>query len=193
MIKAVFFSLLLLAVVYAPAVGVTRRQLRKRFLRQHNIARREETNAADMLRLKWDRKLAKSAQQYADQCNFAHSTNSYRREVSGRTQWSWIGENIYLTTQMNPDDIVNMSTNSWKEEKAYYDFNTRTCQPGKVCGHYTQVSTCVCVHVCLCVHVFFICTYTLLTSLSDDLGQHTQTWMWCSELHLNQEQSLPKQ
>ena len=157
MIKAVFFSLLLLAVVCAPAGGVPKRQLRKRFLRQHNIARREETNATNMCKMKWDRNLAKSAQQYADQCDFAHSTNTYRREVSGRTQWSWIGENIYITTQMNPDDIVNMATNSWKEEKAYYDFNTRTCQQGKVCGHYTQVSVCEC--VCTCVYVFMCLPY----------------------------------
>ena len=185
MIKAVFFSLLLLAVVCAPAGGVTRRQLRKRFLRQHNIARREETNATNMCKMKWDRNLAKSAQQYADQCDFAHSTNTYRREVSGQTQWSWIGENIYLTTQMNPDDIVNMATNSWKEEKAYYDFNTRTCQQGKVCGHYTQVSVCAGVFVCMCLsyeHVHRLYPFQMIWASTFRLGCGVR---YCSSIKNN--------
>ena len=184
MMKTVLCGMLVLAVLSAVTGGVTRRQLKRRFIRQHNIARREETNAADMLRLKWDKRLAKSAQSYADMCDFAHSTNAYRQEVSG-TPWDWIGENIFITTLMNPEDIVDMTISSWREEEAYYDFFNRTCQPGKVCGHYLQVSgvwvwvwvcgcvgvgvwvwvcgcvdvcACVwmCVHVCACVHVHVI-------------------------------------
>ena len=153
--KTVLCGMLVLAVLSAVTGGVTRRQLKRRFIRQHNIARREETNAADMLRLKWDKRLAKSAQSYADMCDFAHSTNAYRQEVSG-TRWDWIGENIFITTLMNPEDIVDMTISSWREEEAYYDFFNRTCQPGKVCGHYLQVSgvwVCGCVWVCVGVWV----------------------------------------
>ena len=166
--KTVFCGVLVLAVLSAAAGQATRRQIKRGFLKQHNIARREETNAADMLKLKWDRRLAKSAQSYADQCNFAHSTTEYRQEVS-RARWDWIGENIYITTLMNPDDIVDMAINTWKKEKSYYNYSTHTCQPQKVCGHYLQVSVCVC--VCVCV---FACDYehAYLCPLSDGLGQH---------------------
>lgn len=36
---------------------------------------------------------------------------------------------------------LNMTavTDSWYNEKPDYDYNTKECASGKVCGHYTQV------------------------------------------------------
>ena len=135
--KALFCILLVLAAILVAESKITRRQ-RRGFFKQHNSARREEKNAADMLRMKWDKKLARSAQAYADQCNFAHSTNKYRQDVSG-TPWDWIGENIFITSLRSPDNIVDMAIENWKAEKAYYSYEQNKCQSNEVCGHYLQV------------------------------------------------------
>lgn len=175
--------LLVLATLLIAEGRVTRRQ-RRSFLQQHNSVRRKETNAADTLKMKWDKKLARSAQAYADQCNFAHSSNKYRQDVSG-APWGWIGENIYLTSLRSPSNIVDKTIESWKAEKAYYSYPRNECQSRKVCGHYLQVRQ----YVCLCVRVCHLCVFILVYPL-DDLGQHIQAWLWCQVLSLYQEQSL---
>jgi len=75
----------------------------------------------------WDADLALQADTYAKLCIFAHPSDL--KEV---------GQNLYITTA-SPIDLA-AATQSWYNEKADYNFATKSCTAGKMCGHYTQVT-----------------------------------------------------
>ncbi|XP_021717174.1 pathogenesis-related protein PRB1-3-like [Chenopodium quinoa] len=89
----------------------------------HNAARA----AVGVGNIQWDDQVAAYAQQYANQrindCALQHSGGPY-------------GENIVA----GPGDASGTdAVKIWVDEKANYDYNSNTCAPNKVCGHYTQV------------------------------------------------------
>ena len=85
----------------------------------------------------WDQDLAEFAQQYADGCRFAHSSSADRMGlVDG---FSWIGENLYVTSALEPDEVVDAAIQAWHDEIYDYDYESNSCESGRVCGHYTQV------------------------------------------------------
>jgi len=85
----------------------------------------------------WDQDLAEFAQQYADGCRFAHSSSADRMGlVDG---FSWVGENLYVTSALNPEAVVDAAIQAWYNEISDYDYDSNTCEPGRACGHYTQV------------------------------------------------------
>ena len=127
----------LLISIMIVSAGVSSRQ-KNQFLRLHNRARLSVPDAANMLEMTWDRRLASSAQDYADNCRFSHSTNRYRQNTSS-APWSWIGENIYLTSSVNPKNIVSRALSHWVSEKSHYNRDTDYCDDGEECGHYKQV------------------------------------------------------
>ncbi|KAL7601809.1 pathogenesis-related protein PR-1 type [Lactuca sativa] len=95
------------------------------FVNAHNRAR-AQVGVGPMT---WDSRVASFAQNYANQrrgdCRMMHSQNRP------------YGENLASGSGfvMTGVDAVNM----WVGEKADYDYNSNTCAPNKVCGHYTQV------------------------------------------------------
>ena len=94
----------------------------------------------------WDQDLAEFAQQYADGCRFAHSSSADRMGlVDG---FSWIGENLYVTSALEPDEVVDAAIQAWHDEIYDYDYESNTCESGRVCGHYTQVMS-ICTHFVL--------------------------------------------
>ncbi|XP_024979355.1 pathogenesis-related protein PR-1 type-like [Cynara cardunculus var. scolymus] len=77
----------------------------------------------------WDSRVASFAQNYANQrqgdCQLIHSQNRpYGENLAGGSGFELTGVG---------------AVNLWVGEKADYDYNSNTCAPGKVCGHYTQV------------------------------------------------------
>lgn len=100
---------------------------------RHNYYRSEE-NATDEYKLEWDDGLAARAQQWAEECNWAHGMTT---DCDGNP----IGQNLYFAAgsndfpQMNIDNIVK----AWADEKIYYHLESKSCDAGKMCGHYTQV------------------------------------------------------
>lgn len=95
------------------------------YLDPHNAAREE----VGVEPLTWDSTLADYAQGYADEravdCATAHSHGPY-------------GENLFwgsAGSALTAYDVVD----SWVSEKQFYDYESNSCAPGKVCGHYTQV------------------------------------------------------
>jgi pathogenesis-related protein 1 len=93
----------------------------------HNVARANVVPAAatPLPPLTWDDTLAGVAQAYAEKCIWAHSTdNDY-------------GENLYANTGSGttPQDVVE----GWVSEDEFYDYESNSCVPGEMCGHYTQV------------------------------------------------------
>ncbi|KAG9454578.1 hypothetical protein H6P81_007482 [Aristolochia fimbriata] len=94
------------------------------FLSPHNAARAEVGVGS----MQWNTTVAAYAQSYANQriadCQLVHSGGPY-------------GENIFWGYGL--EYAAADSVKDWVGEKQYYDYNTNTCAPGQVCGHYTQV------------------------------------------------------
>ncbi|XP_012072761.2 pathogenesis-related protein 1 [Jatropha curcas] len=60
---------------------------------------------------------------HVSECNLVHSEGPY-------------GENLaWGSGDLSGEEAVKM----WVDEKTYYDYNSNSCAPGRVCGHYTQV------------------------------------------------------
>ena len=93
---------------------------------------------------RWDSALATMAQRWADQCIYAHGGHKGTENTSG---FPSAGQNLavgYGRIEYR-DGVV--ATNGWHAEEADYTYNAPCesgkfcgyCQPGKPCGHYTQV------------------------------------------------------
>ena len=79
--------------------------------------------------LTWDDELAEVAGEWiaflaSDGCYLEHDySSSY-------------GENLYWSSfSATAEDVVQ----AWVSEVQFYDYDSNTCAPGKMCGHYTQV------------------------------------------------------
>jgi uncharacterized protein YkwD len=79
--------------------------------------------------LQWSDELAAISLDWAEQLAAA--------EVMEHSHSPGYGENLAegLNTFFSPAQVVNL----WGDEVADYDYETNTCLPGKMCGHYTQV------------------------------------------------------
>jgi len=99
----------------------------------HNRLRAGE-GASNMEVLRWNAKLASLGQQWADRCNFAHGQPSFNAQQVGYQQ---LGQNLYASS--DPKHRAVDGVQSWFDEKPDYYYGSGQCNPGKVCGHYTQV------------------------------------------------------
>lgn len=96
----------------------------REFLFAHNIVRARVGEPP----LEWDGRLAAYARAWAKQrvgdCRLVHSNGPF-------------GENIFWAAQNNwrPRDVVK----AWADEDKFYDGRSNTCEPGQMCGHYTQI------------------------------------------------------
>lgn len=114
---------------------------RAAILQAHNEVRDEAANgllnnnkkASKLYPLSWDSDLEESAQQYANQCNWAHSNPAGFRAVP----WDY-SENLWVTSAYGVDDMT-LAIDSWAAENIYYNHNTNECEDGQQCGHYTQI------------------------------------------------------
>uniref|UniRef100_H2YHY9 SCP domain-containing protein n=1 Tax=Ciona savignyi TaxID=51511 RepID=H2YHY9_CIOSA len=101
----------------------------------HNEYRRNVTpEAADMSRLIWDAQLAEIATEYSRGC----PTYTSGENANGGNKYLWIGENMYMTSNIALDeDYIPKMIKTWYDERQYY--KDSLCVPRKQCGHYTQV------------------------------------------------------
>ncbi|XP_069136877.1 uncharacterized protein [Argopecten irradians] len=105
------------------------------FVKAHNDARHRVRPApSDEPDMTWDPTLARIAQSYADRCIWGHSTANARSSGSG---FDYVGENLFVSTYS--DVSPSAAVEAWEGEKKDYHYDTMKCNPGKMCGHYTQV------------------------------------------------------
>jgi pathogenesis-related protein 1 len=92
----------------------------------HNTVRANATPtpAPALPPLTWSGTVTTAAQNWADGCVYAHSSNGY-------------GENIYASTGHGATGTN--AVNSWSSEAADYNYAANTCAMNESCGHYTQV------------------------------------------------------
>lgn len=103
---------------------------RAALLASHNNARA----AVGVGSLAWSAVVAQSAQAWADVlaargCGLTHSTGSGFGE---NLAYAWTSRD---SAPLDPAYAVRR----WVAERADYDYDSNTCEPGAVCGHYTQV------------------------------------------------------
>ncbi len=92
--------------------------------------------------LKWSDKLAKYSQEWADK--LGSGSRCTMRHRSGEPPY---GENLYWSSAVVWNDgkrVPNRVTikdvvKVWTDEERWYNYQSNRCQPGKKCGHYTQV------------------------------------------------------
>ena len=56
---------------------------------------------------------------------------------------NYVGQNAFMITGVKEDTPLsaNSVVKAWYNEIQWFDYETNTCEAGKVCGHYTQVNT----------------------------------------------------
>ena len=93
----------------------------------HNQVRRAHGIDAD---LQWDEDLVQVSLEWLqhlevnNNCQMEHNWDSP------------LGENLMWATYfMTAEDVVN----GWASEEAFYDYDSNSCDPGEMCGHYTQI------------------------------------------------------
>ncbi|KAM6185099.1 peptidase inhibitor 16 [Rhynchocyon petersi] len=118
--------LLLLLATTGPA-GALSEEEKRMLVEAHNFYRAQtDPPAANMLKMTWDEELAVFAKAYAKNCMWAHNPKR-----------GWRGENLFAVTGDSMD--VELAVSEWHREFSYYNYTTGTCEPGRMCGHYTQV------------------------------------------------------
>lgn len=98
-------------------------------LTMHNCARRSTAPAASprLNLLSWDPALATFAQNYANNCQYAHNTSAP------------YGENLYAgaVSAGFPTGVEAAAATDWANEDVNYNYAANSCSG--VCGHYTQM------------------------------------------------------
>lgn len=97
----------------------------------------EEPIPADMRYMTWDDGLAYTSLLYSYSCKWEHSLKSERRTAefrfdNGENLWVGSGQ---LAMEFDPVNAIQ----KWYDEYVDYEFYNQTCEPNKLCGHYTQV------------------------------------------------------
>jgi len=111
---------------------------KQEILDKHNELRRGEP-ATNMQTMVWDNELEKFAQKMADTCDFDHSKTDERKNIQGdNTVFGYIGENIFASSGKKINALA--ATKNWWDEKGDYNYWTKGCTRGKMCGHYTQMA-----------------------------------------------------
>ncbi|GJM84469.1 hypothetical protein PR202_ga00139 [Eleusine coracana subsp. coracana] len=119
-------SLLAFALAMAAVIAATMAQNTPQdYVNLHNQARRADGVGP----VTWDARVARYAQNYAAQragdCQLVHSGGQFGENLFwGPAGWEWTAA-----------DALRL----WVDEKNNYHYDTNSCDPGKMCGHYTQV------------------------------------------------------
>ena len=92
----------------------------------HNVIRREH----GLSDLTWDEDLVVVSEEWID---ILDETNDCRMEHNWDSPY---GENLYKSNFSSTNELV---VQSWASEIEYYDYDSNACQPGQMCGHYTQI------------------------------------------------------
>lgn len=92
----------------------------------HNAVR----DTVGIAHLGWSEALASSAQVWGDA--LAAENCAFYHDPDNRDE----GENLYWATV---DSSPTAVTNAWASEVDFYDYDSNSCEPGQMCGHYTQI------------------------------------------------------
>jgi pathogenesis-related protein 1 len=86
----------------------------------------------------WQPALAATAGAWGDMCIDMQAPAGLIDHNPNRSQGHpyYVGENIYASSG---NATAQGAVSAWAAEEQYYDYPTNSCDPGEVCGHYTQI------------------------------------------------------
>jgi uncharacterized protein YkwD len=121
------FQLLLLMLISTFTAPLTAKpsSISIQALNTHNTIRANDKQ----LPLVWSTDLESISQKWANQ--LAKSCRMYHHQ--GQIPF---GENLFISGRAAR---ISQAINTWAHEKNFYNYQQNRCQPGKQCGHYTQV------------------------------------------------------
>lgn len=103
-------------------------------IKAHNLFRSREPSS-NMLKVVWNDEMAAIAQAWADKCQWEHGM---LYDCAGNR----IGQNLFVEASAGGYPGMNLTyvTDAWNNERNDWNWNTATCAPGKLCGHWTQLA-----------------------------------------------------
>lgn len=84
----------------------------------------------------WNSELALVAKDWASRCAAMHRPGHDRVNRAG---FNVIGENIWWSSESYLRRDLASIVRSLYDEKPFFSYSSNWCQPGQMCGHYTQV------------------------------------------------------
>uniref|UniRef100_A0A8C6QM14 Cysteine-rich secretory protein 3-like n=1 Tax=Nannospalax galili TaxID=1026970 RepID=A0A8C6QM14_NANGA len=113
------------------ALSTTLTEIQEEIVNKHNELRKSVSpKASDMLKMKWSSEAAVNAQKWANQCNYKHSDQEFRRlNIS-------CGENLFMSSNPRP---WSQAIQIWYDESREFIFDSGPTPPNAAVGHYTQV------------------------------------------------------
>lgn len=97
--------------------------------------------AIDMAQMTWSDALASAAQAWSDGCVWKHGQpswiNTLKVEGTALTDAD-VGQNMFQGS-IRANYNSTYASQKWFDERQDYHYANTSCNPGKVCGHYTQL------------------------------------------------------
>ena len=90
----------------------------------------------------WNQELADAAQLYASRCIVGHNKDPHGSIAPSSYSYRYyqrIGENIDVLRECNSYTNYTEIIQEWYQERLYYDFHKRKCNPLCTCDRYLQV------------------------------------------------------
>ena len=121
-------------------------ELRKLWVDKHNEWRNQAAGgeladrdgitveAKYLPKLTYDMDLERNSEEYGKLCNWDHS-----KPAGFNTLPYSIGENLYVTSFHTSNSQHVEALHGWSIEHLDYDYTDDGCNPGTMCGHFTQV------------------------------------------------------
>ncbi|XP_033119600.1 cysteine-rich venom protein-like isoform X3 [Anneissia japonica] len=92
-----------------------------------------------MRKLEWDEEAEGIAQEWADACTAKRKGDPQGHRSSTKLGELGMGENLAFSTDPFVGKKLLSGVQGWYDEVNFYTYASGACQPGKMCGHYTQV------------------------------------------------------
>ena len=160
-IAACFFLFTSLGCINAAAQTDPPDSIRK-ILDAHNAYRTE----VGVPPLTWSDDLARFAQKWANELANNGDCELKHRPADENDPWKQLyGENIYSGGGSDMSPTIIDAVAAWGEEKMNFDFDTKDCKSGEMCGHFTQMiwknTTAVGCAIAVCPdgNVIVVCNY----------------------------------
>jgi len=117
--------LILLALIFLLSAVSADPALNREALQAHNQIRAKVHQRP----LKWSKDLENISQTWANKLASSCRVYHHRGQLP-------FGENLFFSSNASS---ITRAVNTWAAEKKAYNYKQNKCQPGKQCGHYTQI------------------------------------------------------
>lgn len=107
---------------------------------KHNEVRATVSQCNPLPNLIWKQALADTAAAWIAQCKDTDGNGLIDHNPNrGAGHPYQVGENVFGTSGNASSGTAAQAVKLWADEVVDYDYDSNSCAPGRVCGHYTQI------------------------------------------------------